>query len=80
MKMIFIAAFLSPRLAELQMSDPTLHDIVIETPDPNHYFENFLNLGFGSCLRVTTENWLFIRSICNELWNREVFDCIINNT
>jgi hypothetical protein len=37
----FIAAFLSPRLAELQVSDPTLHDIVIETLDPNHYFQSF---------------------------------------
>jgi hypothetical protein len=42
----FIAAFLSPRLAERQVSDPTLHDIVMETPDPSHYFQSFFQSWF----------------------------------
>jgi hypothetical protein len=72
----FIAAFLSCRF---QANDPTLCVIVIKALDPNHYFESSVSLGFGSSLTVTTEDCDFIRSICSELCNREVFECILHS-
>jgi hypothetical protein len=70
----FIAAFLSPRIAALQVIDPTLHHFIIETDDPKHYFEDFLSLGRGSTLPFSPANCDFYRSVCADLRNREVFD------
>jgi hypothetical protein len=63
----FIAGFLSPRIAALQESDPTLREFTIITKDPGHYFESFLSLGFGSTVKITSANSEFFRSICCEL-------------
>jgi hypothetical protein len=68
----FTAAFLSPRIATLQGSDPTLCEFTITTNDPDHYFESFLFLGFGSTVKITSTNSAFFQSICCELWNREL--------
>jgi hypothetical protein len=66
----FIAAFLSPRIAALQASDPILHEFTITTNDSCRYFESFLLLGFGSSIKITSTNSTFFRSICCKLWNR----------
>jgi hypothetical protein len=34
----FIATFLSPRIAQQQLIDPTIEEYKIESADPNHYF------------------------------------------
>jgi hypothetical protein len=65
----FIAAFLSPRIAALQGSDPTFREFTITMNDPCHYFECFLFLGFGSTVKIASTNSTFFRSICCELWN-----------
>jgi hypothetical protein len=69
-----IAACLSPRIAALQGSDPILHEFTITTNDPDHYFESCLFLGFGSTVKLSSINSIFFRSICWELWNRELYD------
>jgi hypothetical protein len=56
------------------VSDPTLREFTITTNDPNHYFESFLLLGFGSTVKITWTNATFFRSICCELSNREFYD------
>jgi hypothetical protein len=73
----FIAAFLSPRMAALQGNDPTLHEFTITTNDPDHYFESFL--GFGSTVKLSSTKSTFFRSICCELWNRELYDQLFDN-
>jgi hypothetical protein len=75
----FVAAFLSPRIAHLQAFDPTIHDFVIETEDPQHYFQACVGLCEGPTLTVTSSNRTFIQSICCELWNREIFDMVIGS-
>jgi hypothetical protein len=55
----FIAAFLSPRIAALQVSDPTLREFTITTNNPNHYFESFLLLGFDSTMKIPLTNSTF---------------------
>jgi hypothetical protein len=63
----FIAAFLSPRIGQLQISHSTLRKFVIATKDPEHYFYNFICLGEGCKITLTGGNSGFFRLMCCEL-------------
>jgi hypothetical protein len=73
----FIAAFLSPRIVQLQVSDSTLREFVIVTKDPEHYFHNFICLAESCRMTVAHQNSEFFRSIYHELWNEDGLNSII---
>jgi hypothetical protein len=72
----YIATFLSPRIHGILASDPTVRHFVIATNDPFGDFKRFLDLGEGLDLTMTKPNLGFYRSICLELWNRELFNSL----
>jgi hypothetical protein len=76
----FLAAFLSPRIAALQTNDPTVRDFVVDAKDPNHFFTQFLSLGEGLSLEITSTHSDFFRSICLELHHFELYDYIFKCT
>jgi hypothetical protein len=69
----FLASFLSPRICQLQMNDPTLQEFSIETKDPTSIFDRILQLCYGSTFEVG-ENISIFRSIICELNNRELYE------
>jgi hypothetical protein len=69
---VFVAHFLSPKISRFHRVDPSLCEYVIETPDEESSFEEFLSLGYGSELVIAQHNSKFIRSICRELENTEI--------
>jgi hypothetical protein len=56
--------------------DPTIHSFSIDANDPGHYFSDVVALGFGGDpeLDLNADRVLFIRSICRELQNSELFE------
>jgi hypothetical protein len=39
----FVADFLSPQISKLRSADPTIHEFIIQTPDPHdHFYPSFL--------------------------------------
>jgi hypothetical protein len=72
----YIATFLSPRIHGILASDSTVRHFEIATNDPFGEFKHFLGLGEGMDLPITKANLTFYRSICLELWNRELFHSI----
>jgi hypothetical protein len=75
-----IADFLSPHLANLHQIDPSISRIAIKTKDDSNNFGQFLNVGFGVPLSVNDSNSLFLRSLCVELGNSELYAMIIKQT
>jgi hypothetical protein len=75
----FVAEFLSPRLCSLRSQDVTIDDFSIETADSSHQFATFLSLGFGHEVSFSEGELSFARSVCGELWNRELFDLTLND-
>jgi hypothetical protein len=71
-----IAEFLSPRVSELRSSDATIDEFRVEVEDPNHSFSVFLSLGFGFGVELKRDEVDFCRSVCEELWNLELFDLL----
>jgi hypothetical protein len=69
----------SSRIGALQGSDLTLHEFTITTNDPDHSFESFLFLGFGSTVKLSSTNLAFLQSICCELWNQELYDQLFDS-
>jgi hypothetical protein len=72
----FIAEFLSPRVSHLRTADASVSELQLELEDPNHYFSQVLSLGFGFSVEIPSEKATFFRSVCEELWNVELFDSI----
>jgi small GTP-binding protein len=70
----FIAEFLSPRITSLRSQDVTIQEFSIETADPNHWFKKILSIGFGREISFSKEELPFVRSVCGELWNSELFE------
>jgi hypothetical protein len=70
----FVAEFLSPRITSLRSQDITIHEFSIETADPNHYFETVLSLALGREVSLSGNALEFVRSVCGELWNSELFE------
>jgi hypothetical protein len=75
----FVAEFLSPRVSSLRSQDITIDEFSIETADPGHQFGILLSIGFGRAVSLTREAMGFVRSVCGELWNSELFDKTLNH-
>jgi hypothetical protein len=75
----FLADFLSPRISQLRISDPTLSAFTIDIPDPSNEFESFLALGRGSDVTITSSNASFLFTIASNLANLELCDLIDSN-
>jgi hypothetical protein len=68
-----IADFLSPRLANLRRTDPSISALDVATKDDNHNFGEFLDVGFGAPLSVNDSNSRFLAAVCAELGNSELY-------
>jgi hypothetical protein len=73
---LFIAEFISPKVARILSIDPTIREFYVEEEDPLHEFATILNLGSGCCARITESNSNVLKSLRCKLWNRELFDLI----
>jgi hypothetical protein len=69
----FVAEFLSPRMLSLRSQDITINEFSIETADPQHYFGHLLSIAFGHHLSLNQDKQTFVRSVCGELGNWELF-------
>jgi hypothetical protein len=69
---LFIATFLSPRVAGLLSTDPTVRELQIRRRDPNHFFAGVLGLAEGCAIELTEENSEFVCFIGFELGNSEI--------
>jgi hypothetical protein len=70
----FVAEFLSPRVSSLRSQDITIDEFSIETADPSNYFSSLLSIGFGHEVSFSLNELSFLRSVCGELGNRELFE------
>jgi hypothetical protein len=70
----FLAEFLSPRVSSLRSQDVTIDELTIRTADPNHSFAVLLSIGFGREISLSDLGLPFVRSVCGELWNSELFE------
>jgi hypothetical protein len=76
----FVAEFLSPRLSSLRAQDATIQEFCLEIDDPHHSFSDFVTLGFGHEIVLGVDNVSFIRSVCKELQNYELFEMTLELT
>jgi hypothetical protein len=74
----FVAAFLSPRVCDLQRNDSTIRSLHLETKDPENYFKSFLSLGFGFGFEVPSQTRNFVFDLCRELRNAELYESLFN--
>jgi hypothetical protein len=58
----FVADFISPRVGRLHAADPTMQEFVIGTSDAHGDFRDFLSLGRGSAVSLTSVNRPFLRT------------------
>jgi hypothetical protein len=70
----FVAEYLSPRVASLRSQDITIDEFSIETADAGHRFGALLSIGFGRRVSFSKHELEFVRSVCAELWNSELFE------
>jgi hypothetical protein len=69
----FLACFLSPRIAELQLVDPTMNWHSIATVGDASLFQSFMALGAGSEPTVSASDCSFFSLLARELGNYELF-------
>jgi hypothetical protein len=74
----FAADFLSPIVATLRRSDPTLSEFTIDLPDPNEIFTRFLALARGDALTVDSATYSHFLSLSTALGNSEAYLSIIS--
>jgi hypothetical protein len=70
----FVAEFLSPRITSLRSQDITIDEFTIKTEDPDHHFEILLSISSGREVSMSGNELAFIRRVCGELWNFELFE------
>jgi hypothetical protein len=75
-----IADFLSPHIAHLHRTDPSISAFIINMKDDHENFVQFLNVGFGVPLAVNESNSDLLRSICDDVGNKELEMIIIKET
>jgi hypothetical protein len=68
----FIADFLSPKLGRAPESDPTIDTYVVLTPDSLTHFGDFLSLGEGGRVEISSTNRNFLLLLGQELENSEL--------
>jgi hypothetical protein len=69
---LLVATFLSPRVAGLLRTDPTIRELQLKTRDPHHLFPDVLGLAEGRAVQLTGGNSPFFRSVGFELGNQEM--------
>jgi hypothetical protein len=69
----FFADFLSPKLCHLHASDPSLSELVLETPDPVNQFGALLALAHGDSLPLSAIDPSFLAAAALELGNLELY-------
>jgi hypothetical protein len=75
----FVADFLSPKIARLHSVDASVCCCSLATEDENNEFGQFLALGSGGEIEITSSNQIFISQVCLELENSELFDIIVEH-
>jgi hypothetical protein len=63
----FLAEMISPAIARLRLSDPTVIQFVIETPDPLSLFSGVLAMGRGEPVTIDQSHHSFFLSVFREL-------------
>jgi hypothetical protein len=69
-----VAEFLSPRVSSLRAGDVTIQEFCLEIDDPHHFFTDVISLGFGHEVSVGEGEITFLRSVCKEFRNYELFE------
>jgi hypothetical protein len=69
----FVADFLSPRVGRLHANDPSACELVIGASDAQGQFNDFLSLGRGCAVSLTSANRPFFLSVAVELENFELY-------
>jgi hypothetical protein len=69
----FVAAFLSPKIAQLHALGPLICECQIDTQDDKQEFDQFRCLGLSRCFLLDENNLLFVHSIVRELGNYELY-------
>jgi hypothetical protein len=70
------ADFLSPAIARLRSTDPSLTEFRLETRDDARRFPSFLSLATGGSIRIDRSNFDFFLLLAEELGNFELVDSI----
>jgi hypothetical protein len=73
---IYVAAFLSPKIAQLRFLDRTTNEFEINTDDRNHLFGNILSLGEGNGFSIDKSTLPFVVSLSRELGNDEILKMV----
>jgi hypothetical protein len=68
-----IADFLSPKVAQLHATDPTLSEFSLPAKDPGRLFKRFMSLGRGSEILIGDSDRPFLAAISRELGNAELY-------
>jgi hypothetical protein len=71
-----LAAFLSPKVAELLQSDPTCDSFAISVADPSRNFPDILNLARGAEITIEAAGIAFVTRIARELGSAELYSKI----
>ena len=67
-----LAAYLSPKIAMILHENPSNFYYQIQTPDPNHYFSDLIQLAHGISIHINDKNEKFFLDISKELENSEL--------
>jgi hypothetical protein len=74
-----VADFLSPKIARLHATDPSITEYEIETPDSDAQFQSLLSIADGGSLHVNSDNCTFFLSVSRELGNCELYLSILGH-
>jgi hypothetical protein len=72
----FLADCLSSHISKFPSVDPTIHQFVIQTPDPRDDFISFLAFGAGYTFLVNFNNAILFGSFCREFANVDILQSI----
>jgi hypothetical protein len=72
----FVAAFLSRRICAQLLIDNTICEFLVTTEDPKCEFCQFLSLGRGEMIAVSTSDISFYESLSEELLNDELSSAV----
>jgi hypothetical protein len=61
-------------VSSLRSQDITIKEFVIETDDPARHIESLLSVGFGREVSFSEAELPFVRSVCGNLCNSELFE------
>jgi hypothetical protein len=75
----FCAKFLSPRVSESQLVDETLKAFSIQAEDSKKAFKDVFAIGHGEMVLISEEYLSTILSICEELWNAELYNASLGD-